>query len=157
MSASAAVFEQVYLHAMVRDAHGRKMSKSLGNIIDPVDVINGTTLEVRRGGAAEELRSVSQLLFCRIEQKPFKSRESTSGLGGWWVFCLFGGFFFVCFWRGHKGQSYQLFRSYACTYLCRRVCLKWRVSLPLGASFFEAVPLWSLCTLYLLARQVELL
>src|SRR6476661_3460161 len=29
---------------MVRDAHGRKMSKSLGNVIDPIDVIEGTTL-----------------------------------------------------------------------------------------------------------------
>ena len=40
-------FKYVYLHAMVRDAHGRKMSKSLGNVIDPVDVISGVTLEVR--------------------------------------------------------------------------------------------------------------
>jgi len=38
-------FKQVYLHAMVRDSHGRKMSKSLGNVIDPMDVINGITLQ----------------------------------------------------------------------------------------------------------------
>jgi valyl-tRNA synthetase len=30
---------------MVRDAHGRKMSKSLGNVIDPLDVVEGITLE----------------------------------------------------------------------------------------------------------------
>ncbi|XP_072331843.1 valine--tRNA ligase isoform X2 [Scyliorhinus torazame] len=38
-------FKEVYLHAIVRDAHGRKMSKSLGNVIDPLDVIFGITLE----------------------------------------------------------------------------------------------------------------
>ncbi|KAI4347497.1 hypothetical protein L6164_008307 [Bauhinia variegata] len=38
-------FRKVYLHPMVRDAHGRKMSKSLGNVIDPIEVINGITLE----------------------------------------------------------------------------------------------------------------
>ena len=42
-------FKEVYLHAMVRDAHGRKMSKSLGNVIDPLDVRNGITLEVNLG------------------------------------------------------------------------------------------------------------
>jgi valyl-tRNA synthetase len=38
-------FSNVFCHAMVRDAHGRKMSKSLGNVIDPLDVINGITLD----------------------------------------------------------------------------------------------------------------
>jgi valyl-tRNA synthetase len=36
-------FKQVLLHAMVRDAHGRKMSKSLGNVVDPIDVMEGIT------------------------------------------------------------------------------------------------------------------
>ena len=38
-------FKEIFLHAMVRDAHGRKMSKSLGNVIDPLNVINGITLQ----------------------------------------------------------------------------------------------------------------
>uniref|UniRef100_A0A7S3PLC7 valine--tRNA ligase n=1 Tax=Aplanochytrium stocchinoi TaxID=215587 RepID=A0A7S3PLC7_9STRA len=38
-------FETVYLHAIVRDRYGRKMSKSLGNIIDPISVIEGVTLD----------------------------------------------------------------------------------------------------------------
>lgn len=38
-------FKEVFLHPIVRDAHGRKMSKSLGNVIDPMDVIEGIQLE----------------------------------------------------------------------------------------------------------------
>ncbi|XP_074470390.1 valine--tRNA ligase, mitochondrial [Sebastes fasciatus] len=38
-------FKQVLLHSLVRDKHGRKMSKSLGNVIDPLDVIHGVSLE----------------------------------------------------------------------------------------------------------------
>lgn len=37
-------FKEVFLHSIVRDAEGRKMSKSLGNVIDPLDVISGITL-----------------------------------------------------------------------------------------------------------------
>lgn len=38
-------FKEVFCHSLVRDAQGRKMSKSLGNVIDPLDVINGIQLE----------------------------------------------------------------------------------------------------------------
>ena len=38
-------FRHVFCHAMVRDAHGRKMSKSLGNVIDPLWVMEGILLE----------------------------------------------------------------------------------------------------------------
>ncbi|ODV65063.1 hypothetical protein HYPBUDRAFT_114062 [Hyphopichia burtonii NRRL Y-1933] len=38
-------FKEVFCHSLVRDAQGRKMSKSLGNVIDPLDVIAGIPLQ----------------------------------------------------------------------------------------------------------------
>lgn len=38
-------FEEVFLHAMVRDADGHKMSKTKGNIIDPLHLIYGAKIE----------------------------------------------------------------------------------------------------------------
>ena len=38
-------FRTVYLHAMVRDEKGEKMSKVKGNVVDPLDVIHGTDAE----------------------------------------------------------------------------------------------------------------
>ena len=63
-------FREVYINAIVRDAEGQKMSKSKGNTIDPLDLIDGIDLEplVRKSTASLLIPQVREKVEKRIRK-----------------------------------------------------------------------------------------
>ncbi|KAJ7600772.1 tRNA synthetases class I-domain-containing protein [Mycena floridula] len=62
-------FKEVYCHAMIRDAEGRKMSKSKGNVIDPIDVMEGVSLEALHAKLLEGNLDEKEVKLAKAGQK----------------------------------------------------------------------------------------
>jgi len=62
-------FKEVYCHPLVRDAQGRKMSKSLGNVIDPIEVIEGSSLEALYRKLDEGNLDAKEVARAKTDQK----------------------------------------------------------------------------------------
>ncbi len=88
-------FHTVYLHGLVRDAKGKKMSKSLGNVIDPLEIINEYGADALRfsNAAMASLGGVLKLDTSRIAgYRNFGTKL--------WNACRFAEMNGV--WEGHK-------------------------------------------------------
>lgn len=62
-------FNKVLLHSMVRDRQGRKMSKSLGNVLDPRDIISGVELQVLQGKLQDGNLDPAELALAATAQR----------------------------------------------------------------------------------------
>ncbi|KAF2008698.1 valyl-tRNA synthetase [Aaosphaeria arxii CBS 175.79] len=58
-------FKEVYCHSLIRDSEGRKMSKSLGNVVDPIDIMTGIGLQQLK----------DKLLMGNLDPKELKTAE----------------------------------------------------------------------------------
>ena len=80
-------FKDVFIHAMIQDGHGQKMSKSLGNGVDPVDIIHSHGSDAMRFTLASMTTHTQDVRMpvdavCPHTDKPFTPKFITGHGGG---------------------------------------------------------------------------
>lgn len=107
-------FKQVLFHSLVRDKYGRKMSKSLGNVIDPLDVIHGISLKRLQEKIKEgNLDPREQLVAMEAQRKDYPNGIPQCGTDALR--------FALC---SHKMQGEDISLSVAQILGCRHFCNK---------------------------------
>ncbi|XP_023250626.1 valine--tRNA ligase, mitochondrial [Seriola lalandi dorsalis] len=129
-------FKQVLFHSLVRDKHGRKMSKSLGNVIDPLDVIHGVSLERLQEKVMEgNLHPRERLVAMEAQRKDFPKGIPQCGTDALR--------FALC---SHKMQGEDISLSISQVLSCRHFCNKmWQtLRFTLGVMGDNAAPVATL-------------
>lgn len=69
-------FNRILLHPLVQDEHGKKMSKSLGNVIDPLEIIDGSSSFQASGADALRQTLISSFAYFSSNRTAFRFQKS---------------------------------------------------------------------------------
>src|SRR5207245_9841406 len=73
-------FRQVYIHALVRDAERQKMSKTKGNVVDPINIIERFGTDATRFTLAAMAAPGTDIAFSEDRTKGYRNLPIRSGM-----------------------------------------------------------------------------